>query len=175
MLTHSDLVVYTDSRLFSLQGRLYRPPRYFFIGHYLMGMTIIDIMLYGHRLTIRRDVYNSTLVYRITCGVCVYFLEIAAWDHEMLLITPSVSTLQRALRAWLERKAVERRLAVAMAAHPRLGAGSGLEVLGADLIDLCARFVTWTPGKRERICYSGRIQERRLIAKGHRGMFLGRP
>jgi len=163
-LYNGELFVYTQSRMLSLNGRLYRPPAYFFIGRYLMDMTIVDIMLSGHRLVLNRRVFNSTLVYCITCGIRMYFLEIAAWDHEMLVLTPKVCVLQRLVRARFARRCAERQLAVAMASHTRLGMGSSLGGLGQDLVDLCARFVTWTPGERKALDYAGCIQEKRRIS-----------
>ena len=165
ILYNGELFVYTKARILSLNGRLYRPPAYFFIGRYLMDMTIIDIMLNGHRLLLNKRVFNSTLAYCITCGIRMYFLEIAAWDHEMLVLTPKVCVLQRLVRARLAQRCAERRLAVAMASHTRLGVGSSLGGLGQDLVDLCARFVILPPCERKRLDYVGCIQEKRRISE----------
>ncbi len=147
ILYNGDFYVYMDLYIFSLNGRLYRPPRYFFTETYLLGLSIIHIMLHGHRLIMNRSVYNSVLVYRISCGIQAYFLEIAAWDHEMQLFSHKLLVVQRAVRAWLARRSAERRLAVVMAAHARLGEASGLGGLGLDLVDACACLVSWVPGK----------------------------
>ena len=136
ILYNANLFVYTESYLFSCNGRLYKTPPYFFMNdHPRMGKTIVDIMLQGHRLSIRRHrIGESTIAYMVSCGVGAHFMEVTLFDREIQVLTSKVYTLQRGVRAWLARKHAQRRLAVAMALNPRLGASSRLGELGEDLI-----------------------------------------
>jgi hypothetical protein len=141
----SELVVFTESQLFSFCGRLYRPPEFFFSTQHLLGMNTIQLMLRAHRVEVRKFVHDTMSLYRITCAVGLHFLEVTSWANQLCDLNCQVRVLQRELRAWMVRqrdRRRERQLAVAMAGHWRLGADCPLAELGEDLVAVCARLAT---------------------------------
>lgn len=79
--------------------------------------------------------------YSVTLPVGGTFVEIPSrftyavgYLHNEVLLVVHVRRAQRAIRRYLRRKWEERALAVMMASHARLGAGSALEGLQADVL-----------------------------------------
>ena len=67
----------------------------------------------------------------------MYFVFPRATSGRMIhyeFLIPRVRTLQRAVRQWARGKLEARRLALAMGMHDRLGIGSGIHVLGSDVL-----------------------------------------
>lgn len=69
-----------------------------------------------------------------------YKVKACDFYRECALFVESIQCIQRQCRRWLQARRHSRNLALAMALHGRLGAGSGLSVLGAaDIFSLIAQ------------------------------------
>ena len=80
--------------------------------------------------------YGSCLIIRLNAIVPLTIqLCQERWNGVRMRYVDDANTSHKRLQTWMRRILQQRRkLAAAMALHPRLGGGSGLAVLGADLV-----------------------------------------
>ena len=138
---NKNLVVLTHSGLFTLNGRLFKPPAFFFEQGFFIHMSVLEVLLQGTRLRLALKRHPTAYVYRISCGIEAYFLEVNVAIQSMHLLNHHVRNLQRFYRTRLanQQRVRAAQLALLMGTHPRLGASSPLRALDPDLLVLCAR------------------------------------
>ena len=127
--------VYVDLAMFSIGVHLFKPSDFSFFNSPARGRSFFDLMLGAESIraegvTMHNEFYVSIIV-RVTSdttmGMGMLWKDFPTCNRQLRV-------LQRAIRRFHRTKMANRRLAVGMALHPRLGGCSPLACIGHDML-----------------------------------------
>lgn len=134
---HADAAVYPTLEMFSVGAHLFKPDDYQFFHVSARRHSFFDIMLAAERVQVEAAVLDSGFYISITVRMTSETsMGIGMLLDAVPMCNMYLRIIQRAIRRFHRARMSARRLALAMALHPRLGACSLLGELGQDILSL---------------------------------------
>ena len=132
---NNDATVYPGLAMFSIGAYLFKPDDYAFFHLNMHNGSLFDMMLSSQRVHVQASLLHDKVFLSITAQLSVETnLCIGMLLEETPTCNMHLRVVQRAVRRFHNAKMADRRLAVAMALHPRLGECSLLGGLGSDML-----------------------------------------
>ena len=130
--------VYPGLAMFSIGAHLFKPDDYAFFHLNMRNGSLFDMMIGAEHVLVQASLLHDKVFLSISARLSAETnLCIGMLLEDMPTCNLYLRVLQRAVRRFHSARMADRRLAVAMALHPRLGACSLLNELGVDMLCKC--------------------------------------